>query len=310
MADQHNKHTSNPGHEPDIGAHEGEHGHYILPDSVALKTLIALAVLTVITVALSFVHLGKINFLVGMLVATVKACLVVLIFMNLKHDDKANAVIFGSAFIFLAIFFGLTAPDTMTRGDVYFRGPVPMLPVKGASKFKKAWEPTDELVAHGKELYATNCASCHGGTGHGDGPAAGALNPRPRDFTADAGWKNGRKPSGIFKTLKEGIPGTGMGSFTTLMAEDRWAISHYVASIGPNVLKDSGADLLAVGVDPSKEDASSEEAPTIPVKRAMQFLAKDAAQDGAKGNLKTGAGAGHLKDYDQRLDAKTFSPLQ
>ncbi|MFQ5853767.1 MAG: c-type cytochrome [Candidatus Binatia bacterium] len=31
--------------------------------------------------------------------------------------------------------------------------------------------------------YANLCASCHGATGKGDGPAAMALNPRPGDFT-------------------------------------------------------------------------------------------------------------------------------
>lgn len=31
----------------------------------------------------------------------------------------------------------------------------------------------------GKALYAQYCASCHGATGHGDGPVAGTLNPKP-----------------------------------------------------------------------------------------------------------------------------------
>jgi cytochrome c5 len=35
----------------------------------------------------------------------------------------------------------------------------------------------------GSELYARYCASCHGATGHGDGPASTAVNPRPADLT-------------------------------------------------------------------------------------------------------------------------------
>ncbi len=31
--------------------------------------------------------------------------------------------------------------------------------------------------------YTNLCASCHGAKGKGDGPAAMALNPRPRDFS-------------------------------------------------------------------------------------------------------------------------------
>lgn len=45
------------------------------------------------------------------------------------------------------------------------------------------------LLAHaadpeqGKKLYGQFCASCHGQSGKGDGPAAAALNPKPRDHT-------------------------------------------------------------------------------------------------------------------------------
>ena len=34
-----------------------------------------------------------------------------------------------------------------------------------------------------KQLYDKSCASCHGTDGRGHGPAADALNPKPRDFT-------------------------------------------------------------------------------------------------------------------------------
>ena len=38
-------------------------------------------------------------------------------------------------------------------------------------------------AAAGKTVYETNCLSCHGATGKGDGPVGQALNPRPRDFS-------------------------------------------------------------------------------------------------------------------------------
>jgi cytochrome c oxidase cbb3-type subunit 2 len=55
-------------------------------------------------------------------------------------------------------------------------------------------------AAKGKTLFETNCATCHGTSGKGDGPVGLALpEPKPRDFTA-AVFK--------FDTDKDGSTGT------------------------------------------------------------------------------------------------------
>lgn len=39
-----------------------------------------------------------------------------------------------------------------------------------------------ETLREGKALFENNCASCHGASGHGDGPAAKGLNPAPANL--------------------------------------------------------------------------------------------------------------------------------
>lgn len=41
-------------------------------------------------------------------------------------------------------------------------------------------------AADGKAIYVLNCASCHGDTGKGDGPAGAALDPKPYDLAKAA----------------------------------------------------------------------------------------------------------------------------
>ncbi len=95
----------------------------------------------------------------------------------------------------------------------------------------KEGKSTPELVEKGKTLYSTNCSSCHGTEGKGDGVAGTSLNPKPRNFHDLNGWKNGTKFSQIYKTLQEGITGSAMPSFSTLLPEDRIAIIHFIRTL-------------------------------------------------------------------------------
>lgn len=43
-------------------------------------------------------------------------------------------------------------------------------------------------VTEADQVWTTRCSLCHGAGGKGDGPAAGPLNPKPRDMT-DKKWQ-------------------------------------------------------------------------------------------------------------------------
>jgi mono/diheme cytochrome c family protein len=55
----------------------------------------------------------------------------------------------------------------------------------------------------GKALFAQSCAACHGPAGKGDGAAAAALNPKPRDLT-DKAYIGGLKDEYLFDIVKKG----------------------------------------------------------------------------------------------------------
>lgn len=133
--------------------------------------------------------------------------------------------------------------DTVVVSDLQMRE-AKIVPPINLSEIKN---PTPQLLSEGETLYKSNCASCHGETGAGGGPASAGLNPAPRNFTSLDGWKNGAKLSQIYTTLQEGIPGSAMVSYDYLLPEQKFALAHYIrTNFVPNPPEDSQADLEAL----------------------------------------------------------------
>ncbi len=89
-------------------------------------------------------------------------------------------------------------------------------------------------AAKGKEVFDTKCASCHGSTGKGDGPAAAALPTKPRDLS-DASYVSTLTDDHIFKTVKEGGAAVGKSPLmppwgSVLSEEDIWNVVAYIRS--------------------------------------------------------------------------------
>ncbi|MHB8575103.1 MAG: CopD family protein [Dehalococcoidia bacterium] len=92
--------------------------------------------------------------------------------------------------------------------------------------------PADlQSVADGKALFAANCAKCHGITGHGDGPLAAGLNPKPFDLTVHVGLH----PDGqLFDWITNGIPRTAMPAWKSQLSDtQRWDVLNYLRTLSP-----------------------------------------------------------------------------
>lgn len=77
---------------------------------------LALLVLTGLTAGIAFVDLGPFNTVVALVIATLKALLVVLIFMHVKYaSDRLTKVVLVSALFWLFLLLGLSLADYTTR---------------------------------------------------------------------------------------------------------------------------------------------------------------------------------------------------
>ena len=94
-------------------AHEdGDHGdHHVLPLWLLLGTWGALMVLTVLTVSASQLELGAFDLPVAMGIATVKATLVMMIFMHLGFDKSFHSLLIFSSFLFVFLFISFVLID-------------------------------------------------------------------------------------------------------------------------------------------------------------------------------------------------------
>ena len=256
-------------------SHKQHGGHHLVPLSVYFNTLIALVILTVITVGASYIDFGKANIFVSLGIATAKAALVMMFFMGLKYDNNLNRGFILSSFVALGLLLFFCAADLWTRLKP---DPIKIKAMAALSveDFKKAQISTPDLVAKGKTLFETNCTTCHGIDGKGNGIASATLNPKPRNFSAPVSeWKNGTSNKAIYVTLAYGIPGSGMAAYKSLPVEDRWALIHYIRTFGATVEASSKGD-AKFEVAMKEDGIGGEGGPkaTIPVDFAIQRMAK------------------------------------
>ena len=86
-----------------------------------------------------------------------------------------------------------------------------------------------EAVGEGEKVFQSNCVACHGQQGHGDGPASGSLDPKPKnlaDLQASVG------DDYLFWRITEGKPGTSMVAWKGILTEDQvWQVVSFIRSL-------------------------------------------------------------------------------
>ncbi len=97
-----------------------------------------------------------------------------------------------------------------------------------AKSIKNPFKGDPKVIEAGKKLFAQQCATCHGNSGKGDGPAGKYLGKKLPDFTSETFqqqtdgeifWKisNGNAPMPTFKEI--------------LTEEQRWQVVNFIRTL-------------------------------------------------------------------------------
>jgi cytochrome c oxidase subunit 4 len=101
-------------------------GH-VLPLWLLAAVALALIFLTWVTVAVTYVDLGRLNLFVALLIAGVKAFLVALFFMHLRWDRPFNGIVFLGAIVFTVLFISFAMMDSRAYQPEIIRGYQPQI---------------------------------------------------------------------------------------------------------------------------------------------------------------------------------------
>lgn len=91
------------------------HAEPITPRRTYIFVWLALLILTFSTTTIAKVDLGPFNVYVALTIAVIKALLVILYFMHVKHSHGITIVYVGAGFVWLGILLAFTLTDYLTR---------------------------------------------------------------------------------------------------------------------------------------------------------------------------------------------------
>jgi len=86
-----------------------------------------------------------------------------------------------------------------------------------------------EAAEQGAEVFKSNCEICHGPQGHGDGPAGGSLEPKPKNLAV---LRERAGDDYLFWRISEGRPGTAMVAWKGILTEEQiWQVISFIHTL-------------------------------------------------------------------------------
>jgi cytochrome c oxidase subunit IV len=89
---------------------------HIVPRKVYFTIYAILMVCTLLTVQIAYLDLGALNTVAALVIAIVKATLVILFFMHVRYSTKLTWLVVAGSVLWLGILLAITLGDYLTRG--------------------------------------------------------------------------------------------------------------------------------------------------------------------------------------------------
>ena len=103
--------------------------------------------------------------------------------------------------------------------------PLPIVPSIYAGKTI----PSDVEISAGANLFKTDCVTCHGENGHGDGPASQALDPRPANLVD---LSKIAADDFLFWKISTGVDGTAMPAWKGILTDQQiWQVIAFIHAL-------------------------------------------------------------------------------
>jgi caa(3)-type oxidase subunit IV len=196
------------------------------------KIYFTLLVLLVVSVAGPFMGIFWVTLITAFGIALVKANLVIQNFMHLREEKRIIKWVLVTSLVLMGLMMAGISPDVLRHEgqnwvnyaaqEAVARG-IDTGDHGGAEEHAEAAEehvdePSPQSVAESvaevaqefdaEQTYNQACGVCHGNAGDGNGPAGGAMSPKPANFTDAAFWTT-RDDERIFNAIKNGAASVG-----------------------------------------------------------------------------------------------------
>ena len=103
--------------------------------------------------------------------------------------------------------------------------PLPTVPSEYAGKTI----PLNVDISAGANLFKTDCATCHGENGHGDGPASNTLIPRPANLV---NLSKIAADDFLFWKISTGVDGTAMPAWKGILTDQQiWQVIAFIHAL-------------------------------------------------------------------------------